>query len=181
MPYSEAKTLFRSVIKSSSGVYSLEADAKGSLPRGAMCPAVIEEISLPPAGSVVLDPVEVAPELHRFCNNATECMLLDEDQVDWKQWKTIKPYSEPTFRCKETMLELTLRMWRADMLRPVEEKAAGVSLSTVVKKNMEDVAGNLIQVSRLTWDERATNALFRRPPTMRLGLATSLCHTDAST
>ena len=63
-----------------------------------MCPALVEEISLPPAGNVVLDPAEVAPELHRFYNNATECMLLDEDQVDWKQWKTIKPYSDPAFR-----------------------------------------------------------------------------------
>ena len=107
-------------------------------------------------------------------------MLLDEDQVDWEQWKTIRPYSDPAFGREETMLELTLRMWRADMLRPVEEKAAGVSLFTVVKKNVEDASGKTTRVSRLIWDERATNALFRRPPTMPLGSAASLCHLDAS-
>ena len=50
-----------------------------------MCPALVAEISLPPTGNIVLDPEVVAPELHRFDNNVTECMMLD----DRDQWKTV--------------------------------------------------------------------------------------------
>ena len=55
----------------------MEADATGWLPREAVCPALVEEISMPPFGNVVLDPEKAPPEPRGFYCYVTECVLLD--------------------------------------------------------------------------------------------------------
>ena len=56
----------------------MEADATGWLPREAVSPAlVLEEISMPPSGNVVLGPEKAPPEPRGLYCYVTGCVPLD--------------------------------------------------------------------------------------------------------
>ena len=57
--------------------------APASLPRGAVCPAVVGEMSIPEGGTL-LDPIKISPTLAFYYENAESHILLHEALVGTK-------------------------------------------------------------------------------------------------
>ena len=101
---------------------------------------------------------------------APQRMLHD----DWQQRLSnfpIKPYMDPSLRTKKGMISLGARLWRAGMLREVDEALCFVAIFTMIKKVVEGGA----HILRLITDLRQVNSAFRTPPWVPLSGPGSLC------
>ena len=74
---------FWRVVKAPPSSYIGEAATTGGpLPRGALCPAVVNEMSVPPAGGRAIDPCERSPVLEQYDGNAERIMVRPQEKVD---------------------------------------------------------------------------------------------------
>ena len=97
-------------------------------------------------------------------------MLLPEADIDWEKFTSIKTYSDPNWMKEETRYELALRMWQGGMLTFVTRIRSSVKVFTVVKKMETSETGEArVHSSRLVWDCRQVNCLFKQPPWVPLG------------
>ena len=141
-----ATQAYPEVVKTPSGVN------KG-LDRGAMCPAVAEQVSVPPSSNRPIHPQRHSARVRAYYDRAEETMLKKDAEVDWESHARTKSYMAPGFRARANRLALYLRLAAAGMLQSCSEVAEEVSVFTVVKKVSD--AGEVI--SRLVWALRRCN------------------------
>ena len=108
-----------------------------------------------------------------YYDNALATMLMPPELIDETKRCSITPYQDPALNDPETAMELAARMWESNMLSTTAACKETVALFTVIKKDEVSASGERIRKTRLVWDERRTNELFRRPPHLPLGSAAS--------
>ena len=146
--------------------------------RGDLCPAVVEEIALPPPGTKGIRIEDISPRAAVLVKDYETLMLLGDEQDQGSP--SITPYNDPALRSQRNMVDLAVRMAQADMLLATDECEGTTALFTVVKKWVVNPDGTKSRTSRLVFDERLENLRWRRPPWCALGAGTSLGFIDAS-
>ena len=66
---------FARVVKTAPELYGSGPNPEAGLARGALCPAVVEEMSVPPPGGEIIQPRDHAPLLARYYDFASEIMV----------------------------------------------------------------------------------------------------------
>jgi len=155
-----------------------DAAEHGFLSRGALCPLVINEISLPPRAGASIAPHIFSEQVAAYYDNALATMLMPPELIDETKRGSITPYQDPALNDPETAMELAARMWESNMLSTTGACKETVALFTVIKKDEVSASGERVRKTRLVWDERRTNELFRRPPRLPLGSAASFSNWD---
>ena len=135
----------------------------GELPRGAMCPAVVDEMAIPPPGKA-LDPTTTSPTLQYYYKNALRMMLREQHQIDWELYNSISQYQDPNLDDPAVMIRAVVRMYLGGMVGFSEDCHQNISLFTVMKKYVTQEDGSKIPSTRLVWDARRINVLFNAPP-----------------
>ena len=123
-----------------------------------MCPARVEEVSLPPPGTVGIPIIEVSARARSLIEDF-ENTMLHEDGLERMKESQVVPYMDPHLRDKRQLLLLAVRSYRAGMLTTTTEAKGFVSMFTVVKK----WEGEKLN-SRLIFDERLENLRWRTLP-----------------
>ena len=144
------------------GPYSIGAAGPDSasgqqLPKGALCRAVVEEISLPVPGTVGIDIRRLSPRVCDLLDHYEDKMLRVSGEELLKE-SEIRPYTDPGLQVKGAMAKLCLRLYQAGMLTTSSEQVGLTSLFTVVKK----WEGEQLS-SRLIFDERLENLHWHTP------------------
>ena len=157
---------FRRIVKTSASSYGgIEAEAgTDCFPRGAVCPLVPSELSVPPAGVQPVDPTLYSSSFRHYYKFAEEMMLRPAAAVDRDEYNRAKTYCDPALKEKSTLLGLLLRFWDAGMLSFCADSNETVSIFSVVKSDAIDSDGVRTRRSRVVWDERRPNLLFHTPP-----------------
>eukprot|EP00972_Heterocapsa_arctica_P012117 1777789-Heterocapsa_arctica.AAC.1 len=65
------------------------------LPKGAVCLIDVEDVSLPPPGTIVVPLVEVCPEAAHYFRTMRETMSVPERRLDYEALKNQKVYADP--------------------------------------------------------------------------------------
>ena len=146
--------------------------------KGDLCGMVASQVSLPPPGAVGLPLDALSPTAAPYLANFDKRMLEDPKEVDWERYHALKSYSDPGWKDKSTRLTLAMRMMQAGMVSYVTEIKHVVGLFCVAKDVSDD--GKDVLKSRLIWDARKVNVLFRRPPWTPLGSPSVLSELDLS-
>ena len=119
--------------------------------RGEIASAVVENISLPPAGTRPVPMGSISPTVKPFLENfRTEMLRPDATAVIRDSLQ--KPYVDPALLAPGVMLALCIRMALSGMLRRVVHKRGGVSVFTVVKKVLQRAGSSLQVILRLVFD-----------------------------
>lgn len=161
------------------GPYQLSASApdtttdSSALRKGDVCPAVVEEISLPPDGTVALQIVDISPRVRALFEEHETLMRRPDHLI--KDSK-ITPYNDPNLEGRAARMVLLKRMARANMLISVPICKGVIAMFTVVKKILEHGAF----VQRLIFDERLQNLEWNDPPWCSLGASTAFPYIDVS-
>ena len=146
--------------------------------RGDICPAVVDEISLPPAGTRGLKITEISPRAAALLQDYKTTML--QERAPEEGVTDIKPYTDPNLRVKKNMIKLVARMAASGMMSTSDVCKGEVALFTVVKTWVTSETGPPKRSSRLVFDERLENLKWREPPWCSLGAGTALGFIDAS-
>ena len=157
-----------------------EPAADNTLPKGALCPLVVGELSIPPVGVSIIDPRDCSPTLARYYEDALEKMVLDRSSVDWENYNKITPYTDPALNDPAVMGTLLIHLCDANMLANSDEAEEFVDLFAVVKSDVATTSGDVARKSRMVWDERRANLRFTTPPKMPMGSAASLSFLNLS-
>ena len=172
----------RRILGSSSSWYGEQTSAGdhlGSpLPKGALCPLKVDEISVPSGVGSPIDPRLHSSTIAGYYEKAMELMVRSPTAVNHERLRGIVSYNDPNLAKGNTWLLVAEKMWRGNMLAFTDSRASDVALFTVVKKMVPSSDGTWTTSSRLVWDERRTNELFNRPPRLPLGSASSFSHWD---
>ena len=150
-----------------------------TLPKGALCPLVVAELSVPPRGSRPVDPCDFSTALHRYYQDAERLMARPDLAVDWEAYRDIRPYSDPALQDDATVQKLLGRLFDAGMLGAAEKCEETLALFAVIKKDPPPGEAQS-RSTRIVWDLRRTNLRFHQPPKMPLGSAASLSFLDLS-
>ena len=153
----------------------VDSSTPGFLKRGDLCPAVLSEISLPPVGSVPIDPSLFCPALKHYYEGAEQIILKNVHDVDHKRLKKIRTYTDPALKDPAVMMAFCVQCWQAGMLGTTAECLEEIDLFTVVKKDTPEGRS-----SRIVWDERKANIRCHQPPKMPLGSPSCFSHWDLS-
>ena len=150
--------------------------------RGDIWPAVVEDISLPPAGTEPIPISEVSPHAGSYLKSFREKMMLPVEEVEKEDTEA---YVDPAISAQ--MLELALRMSEAKMLRGVKRAECTVGMFTVVKKVVPAAPGkgspgcpDYQILLRLVFDQRGPNRRWKEPPWIALGGPGALANLDLS-
>ena len=120
----------------------------GNLPRGALCPLVVDELAVPGTSRPPLDPAQYSSSVRAYYEDALHRIVKPRALVDWERYHSIKPYQDPALRQPAVLLQMLARLWSARMLTFCSEHEESVNLFTVVKKHVEQ-DGRQRRVSRL--------------------------------
>ena len=139
--------------------------------RGDVCRACVDQIALPPAGSVTVPMTAVSPRARRFLEDHQNLMLA-ADGDERARASGIEPYIDPALKSRRAMTKLACRLWASGMLNWVYEILGEVAPFTVVK-TVEAVGGSSSQggmpreeivAQRMVLDQRRENLRWKRPP-----------------
>lgn len=149
--------------------------------RGDIWPAVIDDISLPPEGTVPTSIMAWSPQCKHYLEEFRSRMLRPPGEVaalhQQQLLDQIEPYVDPSIQ--KDMLRLAARMAKSGMLAGVRTRQATVGLFIVVKKVQYDNSRRHIAL-RLVFDERVPNQVWLPPPWMGLAGAGALSALDVS-
>ena len=144
--------------------------------KGDLCRMVADQVSLPPPGAAGLSLMDLSVTAAPYLASFESRMLEDPKEVDWERYEGIKSYSDQGWKDRHTRLTLAMRMMQAGMVQYVTEVKHTVGLFCVAKDVSED--GREVTKSRLIWDARKVNLLFRRPPWTPLGSPSALAELE---
>ena len=148
----------------------------GRLNKGAVCPINVEQLSLPPPGTIPVELASVSPTAAAYLENFSRTMLRRSDAVDWEALEQQKVFTDEVLKRKKDLVRLCERMLAGGMLGTTDKNMAEVSAFGVVKGYHD--SGEL--KIRAVWDERRANLLWEQPPFIPLGSPATLCHVDLS-
>lgn len=95
-----------------------------------------------------------------FYHHAARTLVRRREDFDWAAYRAIRPYRDPGLSDPRVALEAAARMWDSRMLAFSPERKEEVAFFTMAKKYREE--GGVRQVvSRIVWDERRANLLFK--------------------
>jgi len=172
---------FFHVTKSENHIYNGGPDEHNldTLPKGAICPLVVNELSIPPPGVAPVDPTLHSATLSHYYTQALDTMVRSDCEVDWDLHSSLQIYNDPALDDPAVMQELLLRFFDAGMLGHTTSIDECLDLFAVVKSEPSPDTDEAIK-SRIVWDLRRTNLRFNRPPKMPLGSAASLSFLELS-
>lgn len=149
------------------------------LPKRALCPVALSELSLPQGVGPPLDPREHSDTLAEMYENSFDVMVKPKAMVDREnKYDSIRTYRDPALDDPSVLLETIARMHDAQMVTYCQSCEEEISLFTVVKKTVVNAEGVRERRSRLVWDERKPNERFHRPPRIPLGSPASFSNWD---
>ena len=102
-----------------------------------LCPAVVEQVSLPKPGSVAIDPCLFSEMLQHYYQRCEQTMVLESPCVDRDEHAATPQFTAPGFRKPGAMLALAGRMLADGMLGTVDVCCDTISVFTVFKKLTE--------------------------------------------
>ena len=146
-------------------------EARGELPKGSLCSARLDEISIPPQGVQPVDPTVVSPRLRAYYERASSTMLLGEIEVDREAMEETPQFMDALFKDLEKVWELSVVMASSGRSGYTETCACVMSWFTVVKQYTN---GKLS--SRIVWDCRMDNHLFHAQPWVPMGSPSTVSH-----
>ncbi|CAK0879893.1 unnamed protein product, partial [Prorocentrum cordatum] len=164
---------------------ALGKDSKGRemLPKGAMCSVDVEELALPPPGTIPAKLADICPLAAEYFSDVAGGMLREPSKAMDEELKGQMVYRDPSLRSRASRLRLAERLWDAGMLGTTDELVEGVSLFGVIKKYLQEEGGPLSPARRQVraiWDQRWANLRWQRPPYVPLGSPATFAHVDLS-
>ena len=71
-----------------------DAAQSGFLSRGAVCPLVIDEISLPTGVGPPINPIDMSEQVATYYENAKATILMPSELIDEEKRRSITPFPE---------------------------------------------------------------------------------------
>ena len=158
------------------GAEMKDSQGRQMLPKGALAPVTVDEVSLPPKGTKPVDVTTISDEVAEYFRHLRTRMLHDADHLDFEAIQRQKVYEDPALKPKAARLHLAMRLWESGMLDFCEDSIESVRLFGVIKKYDE----NKNRILRPVWDERRPNLYWRPPPFVPLGSPACFTHVDLS-
>ena len=149
--------------------------------RGDTFPSHWSVIDLPEEGTRPVTITKVSPKAAAYLKDWKRKMLKEDFQQE-REKSGIDAHVDKHFK-GDNILELAIRMAKANMLRAVENSVDTVGLFTVVKKCEWQKVGDhyeLVVALRLVFDQRRSNCGWRDPPWCGLASVASMTYLDAS-
>ena len=121
--------------------------------KGALCPLVVEEVDLPPVGTVPIPCGQFCPRAKELFSNIERVMLEDPEMAACRA-RDMPTHSDPALKDRRTRVRLAARMWKSGMLFQTNKTCCTIDVFTVVKKVIPSPDGTFRISSRLTFEGR---------------------------
>ena len=134
------------------------------LQRGDLCPAVVEQIAMPPASTCPVEMAKISPRCANVLNHFETKMLNPEGQALMAE-SDVTPYTDPALTSRRAKVQLAARMWVSGMLRGAKAIKGRIHPFTVVKKVERNPPISLKDViMRMVLDQRVDNLAWKEAP-----------------
>ena len=136
--------------------------------KGALCPLVVEEVNLPPVGTVPIPCGQFCPRAKGLFSNVKFVMLADPEVVACRA-RDMSTHLDPALKDRRTRVRLAARMWKSGMLFQTNKTCCTIDVFTVVKKVIPSPDGTFRISSRLIFGGRRPSVWWCAPPCSGLG------------